>query len=60
MYFCCIYILKTCHATVHDSWGRIDDDVGPDPEAIAERERRRARQQAELGFEAASERDDRK
>jgi len=33
--------------------------VNPDPEAIAEREGRRAREQAELGFESAAERYDR-
>ena len=43
---------------VHDSWARIDDDVSPDPEAIAERESRRATEQSELGFESAGERYD--
>jgi hypothetical protein len=54
-----VYLCRWCHATVHDSWGRIDDDVNPDPEAVAEREARRAREQAELGFESAAERRDR-
>lgn len=49
-------LCRWCHATVHDSWGRIDDDVNPDPEALAERERRRSREHEELGFESAAER----
>jgi hypothetical protein len=53
-----VYLCRWCHATVHDSWGRIDDDVNPDPEAIAERERRRTRQQEELGFDSAADRYD--
>lgn len=48
-------LCRWCHATVHDSWGRIDDDVNPDPEALAERESRRARRQAQHRFETASE-----
>lgn len=54
-----VYLCRWCHAKVHDSWARIDDDVNPDPEAVAERETRRARQQAELGFESAAEQYDR-
>lgn len=53
-----VVLCRWCHATVHDSWGRIDDDVGPDPEALAQREARRARQQAELSFETAADRYD--
>jgi hypothetical protein len=53
-----IYLCRWCHAKVHGSWARIDDDVNPDPEAIAERERRRGRQQEELGFESAADRYD--
>ena len=53
-----IFLCRWCHAKIHDSWGQIDDEVSPDAAAIAERERRRARQQAELGFEAASDRED--
>ena len=53
-----IYLCRWCHAKVHGSWARIDDDVNPDPEAIAERERRRGRQQDELGFESAADRYD--
>jgi hypothetical protein len=51
-----VYLCRWCHAKVHDSWARIDDDANPDPEAIAERESRRAREQSELGFESAAER----
>jgi len=53
-----VYLCRWCHAKVHGSWARIDDDVAPDPEAIAERESRRAREQSELGFESAAERFD--
>ena len=51
-----VYLCRWCHAKVHDSWARIDDDAGPDPEAIAEREGRRSREQDELAFESAAER----
>ena len=51
-----VALCRWCHAKIHGSWARIDDDVSPDPEAIAEREGRRARQHEELGFESASER----
>jgi hypothetical protein len=51
-----VFLCRWCHAKVHDSWARIDDDVNPDAEAIAERERRRGKQQSEMGFETAAER----
>ena len=51
-----VYLCRWCHAKIHDSWARIDDDVGPDPEAIAEAEGRRAREQAEAEFAPAAER----
>jgi len=54
-----VYLCRWCHAKVHDSWAAIGDDANPDPEAIAEREQRRSRQQAELGFDSAGERYDR-
>ncbi len=47
-----------CHAKVHGSIARIDDDASPDPEAIAEREGRRTRERAESAFETARERYD--
>ena len=50
-----VFLCRWCHAAVHDSWGRIDDDVSPDPEAIAAAEQRRARERAEFGFESAAE-----
>jgi hypothetical protein len=51
-----VYLCRWCHATVHDSWGAIDDDAPPDPEAIAARERRRSRELDELGFDTARKR----
>lgn len=54
-----VYLCRWCHAKVHNSWARVDDDVSPDPEAIAEREQRRGREQAEEAFETANERFDR-
>lgn len=53
-----VFLCRWCHAKIHDSWARVDDDVAPDAKAIAERERRRARQQRELGFDSAAERRD--
>jgi len=53
-----VYLCRWCHAKVHGSWAGLDDDVNPDPEAIAERERRRSREQSELGFRSAAERVD--
>jgi hypothetical protein len=53
-----VYLCRWCHAKVHDSWARIDDDASPDPEAIAEKEGRRSKEQEELGFESAAERFD--
>ena len=53
-----VFLCRWCHATVHNSWGRIDDDVSPDPEAVAERENRRTKEQSELGFQSAAERYD--
>jgi len=54
-----VSLCRWCHAKVHNSFGRIDDDAEPDPEAIAERETRRAAEQREFGFQPASERSDR-
>ena len=51
-----VYLCRWCHAKVHKSWARIDDDVNPDPEAMAEKEGRRSREQAEAAFESAAER----
>ena len=51
-----VFLCRWCHAKVHDSWARIDDDASPDPEAIAQAEGRRSKEQAEFGFESAAER----
>lgn len=51
-----VTLCRWCHAKVHTSWARIDDDVSPDEAAIAARETRRAREQAEFGFQSAAER----
>ncbi|MFC6975623.1 hypothetical protein ACFQL1_14715 [Halomicroarcula sp. GCM10025709] len=51
-----VYLCRWCHAKVHQSWARIDDEAGPDPEALAEREGRRSKEQSELGFESAADR----
>ncbi|MFW5965260.1 MAG: DUF7097 family protein [Halodesulfurarchaeum sp.] len=51
-----VVLCRWCHAAVHDSWARIDDDVSPDPEAIAAREARRSEELTELSFETAAER----
>ena len=50
-------LCRWCHAKVHGSWARVDDDVSPDPGAVATREERRSRVLTE-GFEPASERRD--
>ncbi|WP_049926983.1 DUF7097 family protein [Halopiger goleimassiliensis] len=51
-----IYLCRWCHAKIHNSWARVTDDAAPEPEAIAELEGRRSREQEELGFESAAER----
>ncbi|PSP76484.1 hypothetical protein BRC81_12760 [Halobacteriales archaeon QS_1_68_20] len=53
-----VYLCRWCHAKVHKSWARLDDDVGPDPEALAETEGRRSQELAEMDFETAAERFD--
>ena len=50
-------LCRWCHAKVHGSWARVDDDASPDPEAVAAREERRSRVLTE-GFEPASDRVD--
>ena len=54
-----VYLCRWCHAKIHDSWARIDDDVNPDPEALAEAEGRRSKEQVEAAFESAADRYDR-
>jgi hypothetical protein len=51
-----VYLCRWCHAKVHSSWARVDDDAAPDPEAIAAAEDRRSRELEETGFEPAAER----
>ncbi|WP_311171257.1 DUF7097 family protein [Halobellus ordinarius] len=53
-----VALCRWCHAKIHRSFARIDDDVEPDPEAFAAREERRAKEQAELDFTTARERRD--
>jgi ribosomal protein L40E len=53
-----VALCRWCHAKVHKSFARIDDDASPDPEAIAQREARNDRQQEELSFGTAAERFD--
>ena len=51
-----VSLCRWCHAKVHQSWARVDDDASPDPEAIAAREERRGKEQREFGFQSAAER----
>jgi hypothetical protein len=53
-----VRLCRWCHAKVHDSFARIDDDAAPDPEAIAAREQRRGKEMDEMGFSSARERYD--
>ncbi|WP_331236225.1 DUF7097 family protein [Natronorarus salvus] len=50
-----VVLCRWCHAKVHTGWARIDDDVAPDPAALAAAEARRSRELTE-GFETAAER----
>jgi hypothetical protein len=51
-----VALCRWCHAKVHESWARVDDDVAPDPEATAARESRRSRELSEASFRTAAER----
>lgn len=51
-----VSLCRWCHAKVHNSFARIDDDASPDPEAVAAREQRRSKEQREFGFSTAAER----
>jgi len=53
-----VTLCRWCHAKVHDSWARVEDDAAPDPEAIAARERRRSRERREAEFRSAADRYD--
>lgn len=54
-----VVLCRWCHATVHGSWARIDDDVSPSEEALATAEGRRSRELEEGTFRTASEREER-
>ena len=53
-----VSLCRWCHAKVHNSWARVDDDTSPDPEALAEAETRKGEELDELAFESAAERFD--
>ncbi|WP_144902052.1 DUF7097 family protein [Halobellus captivus] len=53
-----VALCRWCHAKIHRSFARIDDDVEPDPEAFAAREARRSKEHSEFGFDTARERRD--
>lgn len=53
-----VSLCRWCHAKVHDSFARIDDDASPDVEALAAREERRSKEAEEFGFQSARERFD--
>ncbi|MFC6836614.1 DUF7097 family protein [Halomarina ordinaria] len=53
-----VALCRWCHAKVHGSWARVDDDATPDAEAVAVREERRSRELAELSFSTANEREE--
>jgi len=53
-----VFLCRWCHAKIHQSWARLDDDANPDPEAIAQREQRRSKEKSEFGFESAADRYD--
>jgi hypothetical protein len=51
-----VSLCRWCHAKVHESWARIDDEASPDPEAVAEAESRKSEELDELAFESAADR----
>jgi len=51
-----VFLCRWCHAKVHNSWARIDDEASPDPEAIAQQEGRRSKEHSEMGFQSAADR----
>ncbi len=53
-----VFLCRWCHAKVHNSWAAVGDDASPDPEAIAQQEGRKSKEQSELGFQSAAERYD--
>lgn len=53
-----VFLCRWCHAKIHRSWARVDDDVTPDPEAIAAAEGRRSKELEEAAFRSAAKRFD--
>ena len=53
-----VYLCRWCHAKIHRSWARVDDDASQDPEAVAAAEGRRSRELDEAAFTTAAERYD--
>jgi len=51
-----VSLCRWCHAKVHASWARVDDDATPDPDAVAAAEGRRSKERSELAFESAADR----
>lgn len=51
-------LCRWCHAKIHRSGARIDDEVEPDPRAIAEREKRTESERKEFDFSTGAERYD--
>jgi hypothetical protein len=54
-----VALCRWCHARVHESWGRIDDEVSPTAEALAAAEERRSQELDEAAFRTAAERAER-
>ncbi|MFB6112302.1 MAG: hypothetical protein ABEJ35_07190 [Halobacteriaceae archaeon] len=52
-----VALCRWCHAKVHQSFARIEDDARPDTAALAEHEARRSAELEELSFETAAERE---
>ena len=53
-----VALCRWCHAKIHNSFARVDDNAEPDTEAIAAREERRAKEDSETAFTTARERRD--
>ncbi len=51
-----VSLCRWCHAKIHNSWARVDDDAEPDPVAISAAEGRRSKERSELAFESAADR----
>jgi hypothetical protein len=51
-----VMLCRWCHAKVHASQARVDEDATPDPAAEAAVRERREREQREAGFETAADR----